>query len=88
VKSVKNLTGLPLRITLPGGKVLHLGPRKTAGITAAAVDHHTVKDLIKAKKIEILDDDEHPDGLGPGGSRHADTHGHLPRNKSHGGGDR
>ncbi len=89
MKTIRNLTPLPLRITLPGGKVLHLGPRKTGQIAGPALDHHTVKDLLEAKKIEVLEKGEH--GIsepGRDGPRPRDTQGHHPRNKAKAGGDR
>lgn len=88
MKTIRNLTAMPLRITLPGGKVLHLGPRKTGQVAAAALEHASVKELLKAKKVEVLGEGEHeisePGRDGP----RPDSRGFHPRNKSHAGGDR
>ncbi len=89
MKTIRNVTTTPLRITLPGGKVLHLGPKKTGQIAGPAVDHHSVQELIKAKKLEVLGEGEH--GVsepGHAGPRPRSTQGQQPRNKAKAGGDR
>jgi hypothetical protein len=66
MKTIRNKTRTPLRIALPGGKFLHLGPAKTGQISDHAVDQPAIKSLIKAKKIEVTDQagqswgEEHP----------------------------
>lgn len=51
---ISNKTKRPLRIPLPGGKKLHLGPGKTGQITAKAADHPPLRKLIEEDAIEIL----------------------------------
>jgi len=53
---ITNLTPRPLKISLPGGKVLRLGPRMTGQITAKAAEHPPVKKLIEEGVIEIVGD--------------------------------
>ena len=58
MKTVINKTRAPLRITLPGGKALHLGPGKSGQIRDEAVEYPAVKKLVKADQIEIREDRE------------------------------
>lgn len=89
MKSIKNLTRTFLRINLPGGKVLRLGPGHTGQIGESADEHPPVKKLIEEGKIQVVGEGtNHPTGsnLSPGSSGGAE--GHHPRNKSRHGGDR
>ena len=52
---VSNKTKRPLRVPLPGGKKLHLGPGRTAKITPKAADHPPLVKLIDEGVIEILE---------------------------------
>lgn len=54
MRDVRNKTMRPLRIPLPGGKVLHLGPQKVAQIADNALEHAGVQRLVKDGRIEIL----------------------------------
>jgi len=81
MKTVHNLTRAPLRVPLPGGKILHLGPGKTGTISDAAIEAPGVQRLIRSKSIEIVgsdeggsSDDSGTSGQGP----HESTHGHPP----------
>ena len=77
MKEVKNTTHGPLKISLPRGKTLHLGPLKTGQIAAAAVEHPPVKKLIEAGSLEIVGDGSQG-GDTPGGDAnvvHESTHG-------------
>ncbi|MDF1798257.1 MAG: hypothetical protein P1V81_03705 [Planctomycetota bacterium] len=51
---IRNLTTRPLRIPLPGGKSLHLGPRKVAKIVPKSLEHPPVKELLEAETIEVV----------------------------------
>lgn len=53
---IHNKTPRPLKIALPGGKVLRLGPGKTGQITAKAAEHPPVQKLIEDGTIEIVGD--------------------------------
>jgi hypothetical protein len=80
MKTIKNLTYRPIRIALPGGKTLHLGPAKSAKIADAAIDRPAVKKLLEAGEIEV-EGSERPEGGGSGGGGEASsvaTHGHPP----------
>lgn len=52
--TIRNTTPRPLKISLPGGKLLRLGPRKDAEVSAKAVDHPSVIELVEAGDVEIL----------------------------------
>ncbi len=76
MKSIHNNTQEPLRISLGGGKVLHLNPGQTGQIADDATDSPSVKKLLKSKKIVL-----------EGGDAHADSGGHehgAPRELAHG----
>ena len=63
-----NKTKRPLRIPLPAGKKLHLGPGKTGQITAKAAEHPPLKKLIEAGEVEILDSGRTQGTGGSGGN--------------------
>lgn len=51
---IKNKTKRPLRIPLPGGKRLHLGPGVTGQIAPKAAEHPPLKKMIEAEEVEIV----------------------------------
>lgn len=59
MKTIRNTTHQPLRVPLPQGKVLHLGPMKEGEIGAGAEDHPPFKELVEAGKIEVLGEGDH-----------------------------
>jgi hypothetical protein len=65
VKTIRNKTPQPLRVPLPGGKVLHLGPRKEAQIADNAAEHAGLQKLVQAGSIEILGEGERLESGGP-----------------------
>lgn len=58
MKEIRNKTHAPLRVPLPQGKTLHLGPLQTGEIAANTVDHPPFKKLVDDDKVEILGDGE------------------------------
>ena len=79
MKTIVNKTHAPLRVPLPRGKVLHLGPLKTGEISHNDLDHEPLKRLIDSGEIEIQGDGptpetSHEQSKGP----HAETRGHHP----------
>lgn len=52
---LRNKTKRPIRVPLPGGKRLHLGPGGTGQIAPKAADHPPLKKLIDAGELEIED---------------------------------
>ena len=86
--SIRNKTPRPLRVPLPNGRTLHLGPLQEGQIGAHAVDHEPLRKLVEAGEIEVL---------GGGGTHvdhretghvHDDTHGHHPHDTVKKRGDR
>ncbi len=51
---ISNKTKRPLKISLPGGKLLRLGPGRVGQITPKAAEHPAVKQLIESGEIEIV----------------------------------
>lgn len=89
MKTVRNKTHQPIKVPLPQGKILHLGPHQTGQISHKAVDHEPLQRLVKQGSIEIQGDGpnaeeihEHTKGPQP------ETHGHHPPSGSHVRGDR
>jgi hypothetical protein len=56
MKTIVNKTAKALRVPLPHGKVLHLGPRKSGHINVHDADHPPLKKLVEAGEVEIFDD--------------------------------
>ena len=71
MRTVRNVTQLPVRVPLPGGKTLHLGPGKTGQISDQAADGKPVQRLVEQGTIELLGgaDRSSGDGSGPSGSQ-------------------
>lgn len=78
MKILKNKTQKPVRIALGHGKILHLGPGKTAQIAAQATEAPAVRDLVAAGTIEIVGEGSGPDAAPPekGSTMRESTHGH------------
>ena len=56
MKTIVNKTTGPLRVPLPLGKVLHLGPKKKAHVAVHDADHPPLKKLIEDGQLEIFDE--------------------------------
>jgi hypothetical protein len=89
MKDIRNTTHKPLRVPLPKGKTLHLGPQLTGQVAANALEHPPFKKLVESGDIEIV-------GEGKAESRHpvkehgdhADTQGMGSSKAFHPSGDR
>jgi len=64
---ITNKTNRPLRVPLPGGKKLHLGPGKTGQVTPKALDHPPLKKLVDEGELEVAVGGRHPSGNGADG---------------------
>lgn len=53
---ILNKTPRPLKISLPGGKVLRLGPKMVGQISPKAAEHPPLKKLLEEGVIEIQGD--------------------------------
>lgn len=56
MKTIVNKTRRPLRVPLPQGRTLHLGPNQNGQIAPHAADHPPLKRLLEAGEIEILEE--------------------------------
>jgi hypothetical protein len=76
MKTVTNKTRAPLRVPLPRGKSLHLGPGKSGQIRDEDADHASLKKLLDAGKLELFE----------GGHREASVTGGItaPHEATHG----
>lgn len=89
MKTIKNKTHAPMRVPLPRGKTLHLGPGKTGQVAHQDVEHKGLQKLVKAGKIEILGDGATTEtSREQGKAPHAATHGHTPQTSRQAKGDR
>ena len=89
MKNIENKSRKPIKVPLPGGKFLHLGPGKTGQIADSAIDRPAVKKLIEAGELEVHVDGAGHEGGGEAGSAiHAATHGHVPNTMMRPKGDR
>ncbi len=80
MKTIRNKTRAPIRVTFSGGKVLFLGPAKTGQIPDQAAGEASIQALVKAGKIELLDGEGPARGGGDtGGGGHGSSRGH-PQN--------
>lgn len=57
MKSIVNKTHGPLRVPLPKGKILHLGPNKTGQVSVHDADHPPLQKMVEAGQIELYDRD-------------------------------
>ena len=67
--AVTNKTGKPLSISLPRGKTLHLGPRKSGQISSHDLEHPALRKLLDAGAIEIVAEESGSSGGDGGGTR-------------------
>ena len=87
--TILNKTNRPLRVNLPQGKTLHLGPRMEGQIAPQALDSAGVKKLVDAGELEVLGNDVLADsGNRDTGHAATDTHGHHPNTTVPSRGDR
>ncbi len=87
--TVTNKTRRPLRVPLPGGKTLHLGPGKAGQISSKDADDPRLKKLVEEAAIEIVDEAARPTVAdGDGGRKPAPGGGPTRGSGSHRSGDR
>ena len=65
---LRNKTRRPIRVPLPGGKRLHIGPGGTGQISPKATTHPPLKKLLDAGDLEIEDLGRSKGTGGSGGS--------------------
>lgn len=57
-KSIVNKTTGAIKVPLPHGKVLRLGPHQTGHISHHDLDHPPLQELVEAGTVELTDDAE------------------------------
>ena len=88
MKTIRNCSNRPLRVGLPRGKVLHLGPRAEAQVHPDALERPAVKKMLEAKELEVVDDAQARLGGSGVKSGNPQTQGHPPGTRMHRKGDR
>ena len=88
MKEIRSTSALPLKVPLPGGKTLHLGPRNVAQVADNAVDYPGLKKLIDAGTIEVLGKGEKIEGIGSSESASGQSQGHAKSPFRRGSGER
>lgn len=77
MKTVINKKKAPIRVPLPQGKTLHLGPLKSGQIRDEAARYEKLQKLVKAGDIEIVEGGEHGNvAASSSAAPHESTHGH------------
>jgi len=64
--TIRNLTVKPIKVPLPAGKTLRLGPKADGIVRDNAVVHGGLVRMVEAGTIEILDGSSHGHGPGAG----------------------
>lgn len=59
IRTLINKTRRPVKIPLPGGKTLFLGPSRRGQVQDDTLERPAVKKLIEAGEIEVLDEKHH-----------------------------
>lgn len=76
MKMIRNRTRKPVRIPLPGGRMLHLGPAREGQISDHALTRPALRTLLDDGTIEIVGESAHgPEQGQPGDDSHEATHG-------------
>jgi hypothetical protein len=88
MKTIKTNTKRPLRVPLPRGKTIHLGPAKTGQITVEAAEYAGLKKLVAAGDIEVVDEASEAGDMGAGGPRGRAAQGHTSGGGNRRSGDR
>ena len=90
MKTILNKSARPIRVPLPGGKTIHLGPHKNGEIADRAAEHPPLAKLVEAGEIEIVGDGTsraNPRNV-PAGSVSTSSQGHQPTSSAPRSGDR
>lgn len=89
MKTVVNKTNAPLKVSLPRGKSLRLGPKKSGEIRDEHAEHGAVKKLVDAGSIEIFDGQKGiAASTGGGSAPHVSSHGPAKSRVTQKSGDR
>jgi hypothetical protein len=79
MKTLVNKSRKPIRIPLPGGRALFLGPGKSGQIADRHAALPAVARLIDDGTVVVAGESAHADAAASGGGQvHEGTHGHAP----------
>jgi hypothetical protein len=79
MKEIVNRTHRPIRVPLPGGKFLHLGPAKSGQVSDQAIQAPSFQKLLKSGTIELLGEGNRSVDAPQGpATPETSTHGHKP----------
>ena len=76
MKEIVNKTQRPIRVPLPGGKFLFLGPTKSGQVSDQAVQAPSFKKLLTEGTIELLDSGNRSTDGRPGPATKGTSQGH------------
>ena len=62
MKTVRNLTMKPIKVPLPGGKALRLGPKADGVVRENAAEHPSLLRMVEAGSILVLDGSSQAEG--------------------------
>ena len=65
--NITNKTRRPIRVPLPEGKKLFLGPGKTGQITSKSAQHPPLVELLNSGDLELDETGQQQSGATPGG---------------------
>jgi hypothetical protein len=89
MKTIANKTRRPLKIKLSQGRVLRLGPFKDGQIATPDADRESIRRMVEAGEIEIIDDASPGAGRGiQGQAGMTQSQGHRRQFSGSSGGDR
>ncbi len=88
MKTIQNKANRPIRVPLPRGKVLHLGPRESGQVHPDTLERPAVKKMLEAGELEVVDDEEARTGGTGAKSGNPSTQGHPSGARMHRKGDR
>ncbi len=76
--TIRNNTKKPLKVPLPGGKLLRLSPGKSGEVTAKAVDHPPLKALVDSGDLTVVEEGRGRGQLGGANTGLSGSTGHDP----------
>lgn len=80
MKTIVNKSQKPIRIPLPGGRAMHLGPAKSGQISDHNAASPAVRKLVDAGVITLTGGEGPAEATAEGAEHvHEGTHGHAPR---------
>lgn len=69
MKTIENKTQRPIKVPLPGGKSLRLGPKQSGQVRDEAAHHGAVKRMVEAETIAVYGGDTPTHGPRTGGKK-------------------